>query len=61
VVKTDLMAEYMRLEGWKDYCCIEAYQFIPDELDRSVAIRKIEAARTVEDAKAVIAEARGRA
>ena len=50
--------EYMRLEGWRDYYVIEAYQYVADESRRSVVIKQIEACRTAEEAKAVIDKVR---
>jgi hypothetical protein len=50
--------EYIKTEGWKDFYIIEAYQYIPDEVDRDVAIMKIEASQTAEEAKDVIAKAK---
>lgn len=50
--------EYLKTEAWKDYYIIEAYQYIPDEVERDVAIMKIEASKTAEEAKDVIAKAR---
>ncbi len=51
--------EYMKSEGFKDYYCIEAYQYITEESARSEVIRKIEGAKSAEEAKAIIAKARG--
>jgi hypothetical protein len=59
VSKTDEWDVYMRTEGWKEYHIIECYQYISDELDRAVAIRAVEASRKPDEAKAVIAKARG--
>lgn len=55
---TDKWDEYMKIEGWKDFYIIEAYQYISTEEDRESVIQKIEAARTAEEAKRIIAEAR---
>jgi hypothetical protein len=52
--KDNTVDDYMKLEGWKDYFIIEAYQYIPNDLDRSPVIRQIEAARTQEEAKEII-------
>lgn len=52
--------EYMRLEGWKDYYLIEAYQYISDESRRSVVIKEIESAKNAEEAKEIIAKERGK-
>ena len=35
--------EYMRLEGWRDYYVIEAYQYIAIESERKKVIKEIEA------------------
>lgn len=51
--------EYMKSEGWKDYYVIECYQYIGDEHEREVAIAAVEASKTAEEAKAVIARAKG--
>ena len=51
--------DYMKLEGWKDYFIIECYQYIPNDIDRSPVIRQIEAARTQEEAKAIIGKWKG--
>jgi hypothetical protein len=59
--KVDEWDLYMRTEGYKEYHIIECYQYIPDELDRKVAIRAIEAAKTPDEAKAVIEKAKGNA
>jgi len=50
--------EYMRLEGWRDYYVIEAYQYIAIESERKKVIREIEACRTAEEAKAIIDKVR---
>ena len=56
---TDKWDEYMKIEGWKYFYIIEAYQYIPIEEDREAVIQKIEASKTAEEAKAVIARAKG--
>jgi hypothetical protein len=50
--------EYMRLEGWRDYYVIEAYQYIAIESERKKVIREIEACRTAYEAKAIIDKVR---
>jgi|GEM_PF-2875896 hypothetical protein len=50
--------EYMRLEGWRDYYVIEAYQYVADESRRSVVIKQIEGCRTADEAKAIIDKVR---
>jgi hypothetical protein len=50
--------DYMKTEGWKDYYIIEAYQYIPIEYEREAVIQKIECAKTAEEAKQIIADAR---
>lgn len=57
--KPDAWDEHMKTEGFKDYYIIECYQYITDELDRDVAIRSVESCKTHDEAKAVIAKARG--
>ena len=51
--------EYMRLEGYKEYYIIEAYQYIPIESDRKKVIDDIEHAKDADEAKSIIAKARG--
>jgi hypothetical protein len=53
--------EYMRLEGWRDYYVIEAYQYVAEESRRSKVIREIEACRTADEAKAIIDKVRVKA
>jgi hypothetical protein len=50
--------EYMRLEGWRDYYVIEAYQYIAIESERKKVIKEIEACRTADEAKAIIDKVR---
>ena len=57
--KDNTVDDYMKLEGRKDCFIIEAYQYIPNDLDRSPVIRQIEAARTQEEAKAIIGKWKG--
>lgn len=49
----------MRLEGYKEYYMIEAYQYVTDEVERKKVIAQIECAKSIEEAKAIIAKARG--
>lgn len=51
--------DYIRTEGFKDYYCIEAYQYVVGMEERSLVIREIEASKTPEEAKAIIQRARG--
>ena len=57
---TEKWDEYMKMEGWKDFYIIEAYQYIPIEDEREEVIQKIECAKTSNEAKQIIAEARGK-
>ena len=51
--------DYMKLEGFKEYYIIEAYQYLPDEIERKRVIDQIEQAKSAAEAKAIIDEARG--
>jgi hypothetical protein len=51
--------DYLKSEAWKDYYVIECYQYIGDEQEREVAIAAVEASKTADEAKAVIARAKG--
>jgi len=48
----------LELDYWKDYCIIEAYQYIAIESERKKVIRQIEACRTADEAKAIIDKVR---
>ena len=49
----------LELDYWKDYRIIEAYQYIPIESDRKKVIDDIEHAKDADEAKSIIAKARG--
>ena len=51
--------EFMKTEAFKDYYCIEVFQYITDESQRSRVIKEIDNCKTAEEAKAIIMKARG--
>ena len=51
--------DYMELEGWKDYYCIEVFQYITDDAKRTEVMREIDNARTKQECESIIARARG--
>lgn len=52
-------SDYMELEGWRDYYCIEVFQYVTDDAKRTEVMREIDNARTKEECQSIIAKARG--